>query len=740
MVRVRGFDRLRAVAVAAALVAASLVVVVAQAAPAGAQIPAHNGLIAFQGTATSNRFPQIFTITPGGGHQTQLTTDPAGNSTPSWSPDGSLIVFVSNRSSVSDIFVMNADGTNQTRLTTDGFNSYPSFSPDGTKILFSHGLNGTSTQISVMNTDSSGRVALTNNPYYEDMPTWSPDGTKIAYASYRSGFRDLYVMNSSDGSNQTDISNTPSTNEYYPDWSPDGSKIIVETEAGLVQIAPDGSGAASVPGSVAGDKTPGFSPDGTRIVFTRNFANNPELATMALDGTGVTRLTNDAPIGALILPDESSARWQPLQTATPAGEFTPLPPTRILDTRTSLGNHLGPLSAGTPIDVPIEGNGGVPASGVEAVVMNVTVTEPTNVSHMTVWPQGLTEPNISNLNFSPGQTIPNLVTVAINNGGVSIVNLAGTTHLIIDVVGYYADATGDLGSRFHSLAPSRLFDTRFNIGGVGSSPLPTDHVLGFKVTGKGGVPASGVTAVVMNVTVTEQTSAGHLTVYPSDVATPTASNLNFVPGLNTPNLVVVKVPANGVVDFFDHLYPGNTVHVLADVVGYFDNDKSTEEGRLVTGQPGRVIDTRLSSPAPAPGCIPGGSVLSLNLAGAPNNVDIGALVLNVTVTGPNGPGFITVYPGDVSLPNASNVNFVGGQTVPNAVIVKKGANNLVDFADTGGCAHLVIDLFGYFTSASALVPTAAAAGAAGTSVTESPPALEFAPAEVLELHETAGTR
>src|SRR5260370_34647819 len=117
-------------------------------------------------------------------------------------------------------------------------------------------------------------------------------------------------------------------------------------------------------------------------------------------------------------------------------------------------------------------------------------------------------------------------TVADNNGKVSVFNNAGSTHVILDVVGYYSDATGPLGSRFHSLSPFRYFDTRAGSGGVGTSPIGPGQTLHFKVTGKGGVPAGGITSVVMNVTVTEPTSSGFVTVYPHDVARPGASNLN----------------------------------------------------------------------------------------------------------------------------------------------------------------------------------------------------------------------
>ena len=148
-------------------------------------------------------------------------------------------------------------------------------------------------------------------------------------------------------------------------------------------------------------------------------------------------------------------------TPIPTGEFTSLTPARILDTRTSLGGHLGKVGAGQSFDVQVTGQGGVPATGVAAVVVNVTVTEPTAFSYLKVWPAGVLPPFVSNLNFVPNQTIPNLVTVKVgSNGKLSVYNNAGSAHVVMDVAGYYVDETGPLGARYHGITPSRILDTR----------------------------------------------------------------------------------------------------------------------------------------------------------------------------------------------------------------------------------------------------------------------------------------
>ena len=302
----------------------------------------------------------------------------------------------------------------------------------------------------------------------------------------------------------------------------------------------------------------------------------------------------------------------------PSGEFTSLTPARILDTRDGTGRSgvTDPLGDNSSFDVQITGRGGVPSSSsdVVAVVLNATVTEPGAGSYLTVSPAGVARPLISNLNYEPGQTVPNLVTVGLGNGGkVSVYNRNGPVHVIFDVVGYYSTGAGPDGSRFHGLTPFRYFDTRDGTGGVPATKVGQAGTLKFKVTGKGGVPASGVTAVVMNVTITEPSLSSFLTVYPDDVLRPVASNLNYVPGLTVPNLVTVRVPASGIVDFYNHL---GATHVLADVVGYYDDVEVTEAGRLIPLVPTDLRQPRVE-PIPAAGKITAGQRVVLPIPRVP---------------------------------------------------------------------------------------------------------------------------
>jgi len=246
-----------------------------------------------------------------------------------------------------------------------------------------------------------------------------------------------------------------------------------------------------------------------------------------------------------------------------AGQFVPVVPARITDTRASSGqpNHGLTLTAGTTLKVQVTGVGGIPASGVTAVVLNTTVTDTTTAGFLTVFPTGASVPLASNLNWMAGVTVPNRVIVPIGTGGqVSFFNGLGSADVIVDINGYFTDGSGT-GASFVPLTPSRILDTR-----MGGSPLAGPGTMLVTVAGKGGVPASGAKAVVLNVTVVNPTTASALTVWPADASQPTSSDLNFTAGQTVPNLVVVKLSANGQIDIFNAF---GTTNVIVDVVGWY---------------------------------------------------------------------------------------------------------------------------------------------------------------------------
>jgi hypothetical protein len=193
--------------------------------------------------------------------------------------------------------------------------------------------------------------------------------------------------------------------------------------------------------------------------------------------------------------------------------------------------------------------------------MNVTVTDTFSSGVLTVYPDGQPQPTASNLNWVAFQTRPNLVIVPVVNGSVDFFNNSpGTVNIVADVSGYFSHDT--TASTYIPVAPARVLDTRAAIGIGTTTPLAPGQTITLQVAG---LPASGVTAVVLNVTVTEPSDPGVLTVYPADPR-PLASNLNWSNGQTVPNLVIVPV-VKGTVKIFNNS-PG-TVHVVADLNGYF---------------------------------------------------------------------------------------------------------------------------------------------------------------------------
>jgi len=382
----------------------------------------------------------------------------------------------------------------------------------------------------------------------------------------------------------------------------------------------------------------------------------------------------------------SATALSPAVIVAPApGAFQSLSPTRLLDTRVTDGK-IGPAQTRT---LQVTGVGGVPSTGVSAVVLNVTVTETTSGGYLTVSPTGTTRPTVSNLNWSNGDTIPNAVTVKVGtNGMVDLYQSGpGAAQVIVDVAGYYVDGAVVEAGGFTALAPSRILDSRV-VGGK----FVSGEARELQILGMGGVPVSDVSAVVLNVTVTETTSGGYLTVYPSGTPKPTASNLNWSGGLTIPNLAVVKVGASGKVSLFQS-GPG-TAQVIVDVAGYYVGGDAKVLGMFVALAPSRVLDTRGTTPV-----LPNSNEVLpiLNKGGVPST-GVSAVVMNTTVTETKAPGYLTVFPGSSVLPTASNLNWSGaGSTIPNLVTVQVGTDGNVTFRNgSTGTTQVIADTAGYY--------------------------------------------
>jgi len=276
---------------------------------------------------------EIYTMQTDGTNQTRLTTNPAYDDQPKWSPDSSKIVFMSDRGGNFDIFTMNADGTAQTNITNSfAAEGFPVWSPNGTKIAFVRGdlRNPSSFEIYVMDAAGTNQTRLTNDSAIDGVPAWSPDGSKIVFMTGPSSVFDpngfeIFTMNALDGSNRTRLTNN-NVVDGSPSYSPDGSRILFGSGNAMnpnsievFVMNADGSNRRQLTTNSVTDGFPAWSFDGTSIVFAAGSVadeRSVELFVMDADGRNRTRLTTNTELDWF--PD-----WQRIQTPASTIEFAP---------------------------------------------------------------------------------------------------------------------------------------------------------------------------------------------------------------------------------------------------------------------------------------------------------------------------------------------------------------------------------------------------------------------------------
>ena len=496
--------------------------------------------------------------------------------------------------------------------------------------------------------------------------------------------------------------------------------LRVDVALGLVAqaaapCAPSAPSAVAAGGAVASVSwlAPISSGSGTLLSYTAT-ASSGQACTVNADVTSCT--ISNLPVPASVtfsVRATSTTGTSGLSVAsnvvrTTSTMMVPITPGRFADTRPvavggatidGLFRGQGPVGQGSAYSIQVVARGGVPSSGVSAVALNVTVDRPSSGSFLTVYPNGYSRPNASNLNFGPGQTVANMVIAQVgSNGSVTVYNNTGSTDVIVDVVGWFPQGNG-----YSSMVPTRYVDTRvgpesqtFDGWYQGSTgPVFPEQTWSYKVAGRGSVPASGVAAVAINVTIVGPTDGSFLTVFPTGAARPTASNLNFIDGQTVPNMAIVAVGQGGAISVYNHR---GATNVVIDVVGWFASGPNFSP--LV---PERFLDTRFGFPTidglySGSGALTGGATLDLPMTGRigiPAS-GVSSVALNVTVVGPTVGGYLTVFPSGGQRPNSSNVNFESGSTVPNMVICGVGANGKVSIFSPFGVTNVIVDVVGWF--------------------------------------------
>lgn len=383
-----------------------------------------------------------------------------------------------------------------------------------------------------------------------------------------------------------------------------------------------------------------------------------------------------------------------------AGGFTPYGPHRILDTRVGTGGvPVAKVGPGQTIVLHAD-----PAylPHATAVALNVTVVNPSQATHLTVWPAAEPKPATSSLNVRAGETRANQVTVKLDPGDdIALSNNSGTVDIVADSLGFYDDGNVG-GARFvPAPVPVRKVDTRDGTGGVPKAKLGPGQTLEYHARGNVLPGNTSTKAVAINVTAANGTGPSHLTVYPGDQPKPLASTVNFSTEA-TPNLTIAQVgDADGVVKIYNN---AGWVDVILDEVGLFTVDfiSPLRGHSFVPVTPSRIYDSRQFHLPGAPGHI-GPKVTDVievaGLGGVPTK-GVEAVVLNLTAVDPTQATHLLVYPADpqAKVPGVSFLNAVANQTVANAVIVPVTASGHELAFNNSGNTDVVADVVGYIES------------------------------------------
>jgi LPXTG-motif cell wall-anchored protein len=270
----------------------------------------YNGKIVFESERDGNG--ELYVMNADGGNQMRLTDNGDWDSNPTWSPDGTKILFTSGRSGITAIYTMDADGSDQRQLTNlpGNYEDYK-WSPDGSRILFVSNRDG-DFDVYAMNADGSNQTRLTNAAGWDRKAAWSPDGSKIAFSSERDDNGELYIMNA-DGSNQARLTNAAGW-DTEPVWSPEGSVISFisnrhSNQWEVYKINIDGSGELRLTDNPGRDDDMQWSPDGTKLSYLSMDSTQSLLSLIIMNADGSDKHIIDLTALGMVWADE--AHWSP---------------------------------------------------------------------------------------------------------------------------------------------------------------------------------------------------------------------------------------------------------------------------------------------------------------------------------------------------------------------------------------------------------------------------------------------
>ena len=373
-------------------------------------------------------------------------------------------------------------------------------------------------------------------------------------------------------------------------------------------------------------------------------------------------------------------------------QFTPVTPCRLVDTRLDQGPPLQANTA-TSFAVPQEGTcGATIPSNAAAYSLNVTVVPVTTLNYLTIWPSGEGQPVVSTMNSPDGRVKANAAIVPAGANGAVSVYVTDTTHVILDIDGYFAPASAQT-YEFYPLTPCRVVDTRQGSNqpqGLGPPTLAAQQQRDLPILKSpclNGI--ANPLAYSFNATVVPNPSnqpLGYLTVWPSNQAQPTVSTLNNPTATVVANAAIVPASPDGDID----VYAFNATDLILDINGYFAAPGGQNALSLYPVAPCRVLDTRNNNGSPFMG------EKTVNVVGSPCAPPSSgqAYVFNATVVPPGPMPYLTLWPDGQQQPVVSTLNAYDSFITSNMAIVPSTNGSIDAFA--AGLTQLILDISGYF--------------------------------------------
>ncbi|MFV2116005.1 hypothetical protein ACFHW0_27215 [Micromonospora sp. LOL_025] len=383
------------------------------------------------------------------------------------------------------------------------------------------------------------------------------------------------------------------------------------------------------------------------------------------------------------------------------GDYVSLPRgAALLDTRTGIGGRTGKVGAGGVVTFPVLGVGGVPSSGVSAVLIRLVTTDGTATTYLRAYPDGTTPNGVSMLNTSPGEQVSNTAVVRPGgNGRIAVRQDAGSSHIIITAQGYFRSTVGG-GGGFVPVASDKLVDTRDGTGTT-KAKIAAQGTRTVTLTG-GAIPATA-TAVLANVIAVNVTRPGWLGVMPAGGGAPPHSAVSFEETGHTGHLTSVPLSAAGQATFTNQ--SGAAVDLIVAPYGYISGDAGQGAGFR------HLAATRLHD-----GSVAAGGTVDVQVTGKlgmPTR-GVAGVVLNVTAVAPSAAGSVQVWPTGGAVPAVSQVHTRKSHSVTGLVIVPPGTDGAIRLRHTlAASTRLIVDIQGYFADPIPAAPVESFAASVG---------------------------